>query len=271
VALSTLDADYINRAAPPGSMRYFALLYTPQSERDLLAALFVVDSEIRASATQTAHEVAHTRMQWWRAEVDRLINRNAQHPATKIIQSARPEADYALLHELLAAADMDLTRMTYHTSKELDAYMERSGGIALDLFAASANQAMRSAVRTLGKLIRRIETIRDTALEARAGRVYWPLDDLDARKISLDELKATTATNAVRDLIAEEAVRINQELRLTLASLDRSGLRNVAVLATLHDALLRRIGRADHDVFTQRHELSPFNKVWTAWRTARGR
>ena len=83
-----LDPDYINRAAPPGSMRYFALLYAPVEQRELLTALFVIDAEIRASATQVAHEVAHTRLQWWRAEVDRLINRNAQHPATQVVQAA---------------------------------------------------------------------------------------------------------------------------------------------------------------------------------------
>src|SRR3982751_3967640 len=107
-----LDLDYIRRAAPSGSMRYFALLYSPADFRELLSALFVIEFEIRSS-TNAAHEVAHTRMQWWRGEIDRLINRDAQHPATLVLQSAIPHANFSLLHEVLTAADMDLARMTF--------------------------------------------------------------------------------------------------------------------------------------------------------------
>jgi phytoene synthase len=96
--MTPLDTDYIQRAAPPGSMRYFALLYAQPKQRDLLTALFVVDAEIRASAVQVAHEVAHARLQWWRAEIDRLVNRNAQHPATQLLQTAQPKADFSALH-----------------------------------------------------------------------------------------------------------------------------------------------------------------------------
>ena len=166
-----LDPDYINRAAPPGSMRYFALLYTPAGQRELLTALFVIDAEIRASATQVAHEVAHTRLQWWRAEIDRLINRNTQHPATQVVQAALPTADFSILHELLVAADMDVARMTYNNSSELNGYLERSGGVILEFAAQGLRNASRQYARKLGGLIRRVETLRDLVMEARAGRV----------------------------------------------------------------------------------------------------
>ena len=54
-------------------MRYFALLYTPAEHRDALSALFVIDTELRDSAASASHDVAHTRLQWWRAEIDRLV------------------------------------------------------------------------------------------------------------------------------------------------------------------------------------------------------
>ena len=69
-----LDASYVNQAAPPGSLRYFALLYVPADRREMLAALYVIDKEIRDSANNPSHDVAHTRLQWWRGEIDRLVN-----------------------------------------------------------------------------------------------------------------------------------------------------------------------------------------------------
>jgi phytoene synthase len=257
-----LDAEYRNRAAPPGSMRYFALLYASPEQRDALTALMVIDSEIRAS-TNAAHEVAHTRMQWWRAELDRLINRNPQHPATKLLQSALPNADYSRLHELLVAADMELARMTFNTVSELNAYLERSS-IAIQFIAANQDSA-----RALGTWIRRVETIRDLAMDVRAGCIFWPLDEIDAGGVTLAALRANRMTDAISQLLAAEIGRLEGEFNLLQASATEPSLRPLVVLAELHRKLLRQIAAADYDVLTQRHELSPFKKAWTAWRAAR--
>jgi phytoene synthase len=259
-------ADYINRAAPPGSMRYFALLYTPVEYRDLLTALFIVEAEVRASATQVAHEVAHTRMQWWRGEVDRLINRNAQHPATRVLQSSLPNADFALLHELLASADMDLARMTYNTAHELDGYLQRSGGTIFELVARDED---RAPIRVIGGQIRRMETVRDLVLEARAGRIYWPLNDLAAQAIAPERLPEDVNRTKLLPLLANETARLANALSAFTSSATYPLARPLTILTQLHSQLARRIARADHNVFTIRHELGPLKKTWTAWRTAR--
>src|SRR5437868_15335377 len=105
-----LEDSLINRAAPPGSLRYFALLYTPEPLRDAVTALYVIDAEIRESAQSANHDVAHTRLQWWRQEIDRLVNANPQHPATRTLNSLASfdRKNFSRLHELLVAADMDL-------------------------------------------------------------------------------------------------------------------------------------------------------------------
>jgi phytoene synthase len=136
--MAPLDESLVNRAAPPGSMRYFSLLYAPENRREQLCALYVVDAEMRESAHSANHDVAHTRMQWWRAEIDRLVNGSPQHPATRLLND-NPIADrasFAKLHEVAAAADMDLARMTYSNMRELRAYASRSGGAIHELMAA---------------------------------------------------------------------------------------------------------------------------------------
>src|ERR1700754_3356454 len=128
--MAALDGSLVNRAAPPGSMRYFSLLYAPEDRREPFLALSVVDAEIRESAQSANHDVAHTRLQWWRGEIDRLVNGSPQHPATRLLNEG-PVTDrstFAKLHETIAAADMDLARMTYSNMPELRAYSSRSGG-----------------------------------------------------------------------------------------------------------------------------------------------
>ncbi len=257
--MSALESDFLNRAAPPGSMRYFALLYASAKQRESLTALFVIDAEIRAS-TLAAHEVAHTRLQWWRAEIDRLVNRNAQHPATQTLQAAMPAAEFSILHELLMAADMDMAHMTYNTGPELNAYLHRSGGAIFELASRSTDGNARRA----GALIRRVETLRDLTIDSRNGRVYWPLDELENRKISIEQLARGQSTDAIRRLLATEIARLRAEFDVLQIL-----YRPLIVLAKLHVQLLNRIERANCDVFSQRHELGPWKKSWTAWRAAR--
>lgn len=254
-----LDQSYIERAAPPGSMRYFALLYTPPEQREFIAAILVIDAEIRGSC-QASHDVAHTRVAWWRAEVDRLVNRNAQHPATQTLQRALPHADFSVLHEALTAADMDLAKMSYNTRPELAAYLERSGGAVLQF----ASPVAPEAARKIGALIRRVETLRDLTREAREGRVYWPLDELDAAHITVADLQGGKVTPSLSDLIAKESAALHSEFDAT-----ESDSRPLVVLARLHTRLLRRMARAEYDVIIHRHELGALEKVWTAWRAAR--
>src|SRR3989337_1986848 len=113
--MTGIDDSLINRAAPPGSMRYFSLLYTPEDRRDAVLALYVIESEIRESSRIASHDVAHTRLQWWRGETDRLVNGNPQHPATRVLcdRGLGDRGVFNKLHEVLVAADMDLARMTF--------------------------------------------------------------------------------------------------------------------------------------------------------------
>jgi len=68
-----------DRGAPPGSLRYFAVLFAPAAVRPQLEALYSFEAEIRDTVA-AAHEVAHTRLQWWRGEIDRLA---AGHPGIR--------------------------------------------------------------------------------------------------------------------------------------------------------------------------------------------
>jgi len=267
----------INRAAPPGSMRYFALLYTPPEKRDAVTALFVVDAEIRESAQSANHDVAHTRLQWWRQEIDRLVNDNAQHPAARILAASGAERrSFAKLHELIAAADMDLARMTYLNAGELRAYCARSGGGIGELVAAqlvaSLDDATRTASNRLGALIRATEVVRDVRQDAYDGRLYLTLDRLEHHGVKHDDLRSKDLSTQARALLRETAQKTLDEIEATLASIpasSRAYLRPLFVLAGLHAALLRQIARVDYQVGASRIELGPIRKPWTAWRYAR--
>ncbi|NLG74943.1 MAG: squalene/phytoene synthase family protein, partial [Xanthomonadaceae bacterium] len=275
---STLDASLVNRAAPPGSMRYFALLYTPEDRRDALTALFVIDAEIREAADSANHEVAHTRLRWWRDEVDRLVNAGAQHPATQALERHHrgSRESFAKLHELLVAADMDLARMTYANASELRAYLARSGGTLAELIAAelaspdTSNDAVRSAANAIGIGIRQAEIVRDVRQDVHDGRLYFPLEELDEHAVQTEQLSKGEINAGAKRILA----RMKQDAQAALAPRlpddgTHEALRPLRVLAALHGRLLERIAARHYEVGKERIELGPLEKPWTAWREAR--
>jgi phytoene synthase len=273
----TLDDSMVNRAAPPGSMRYFALLYTPAAKREAVTALFVVEAEMHESARSANHDVAHTRLAWWRAEIDRLVNGSPQHPAMRALNAneAQRRARYSKLHELAAAADMDLARMTYANSQELRAYAVRSGGAIAELIAAelatpdALDADHRASAVRIGAGVRQAEMLRDLRQDAFEGRLYAPLDELERLGLTVAQLHARDRDPRVKNLLEPWAARVREELAPAKGADDT--LRPLNVLAALHRRLLDRIAAHDYDVAASRIELGPVEKPWVAWRAARAR
>ena len=273
--MAALDDSMVNRAAPPGSMRYFSLLYAPDDRREQLCALYVIDAEIRESAQSANHDVAHTRLQWWRAEIERLTNGSPQHPATRLLNdSAVERASFAKLHETLVAADMDLARMTYSNLRELRAYSSRSGGTIQELMAAllvapsPLEEATRATANRIGIGVRQSEMLRDVRHDAYDGRVYLPQDRLSTHNVTLEDLRNREVAPQVKATLREFKDAVQEELKSALAAAS-APLRPLAVLAALHRRLLDRIAARDYDVATSRIELGPIEKPWVAWRAAR--
>lgn len=273
--MAALDDSHVNRAAPPGSMRYFSLLYAPEDRRDRLLALYVIDAEIRESALSVNHDVAHTRLTWWRAEIDRLVNGSPQHPATRLLNdSSVDRASFAKLHEIMAAADMDLARMTYSNMRELRAYASRSRGAIQEVMAAllvaptPLDELARATANRLGVCVRQSEMLRDLRQDAYDGRVYLPQDCLTEHKVSLEDLRARDVAPHVKAALREFKEAVQQDLQSALASVS-APLRPLAVLGALHGRLLQRIAARDYNVAQSRIDLGPIEKPWVAWRAAR--
>src|SRR5882724_3097231 len=125
------------------SARYFALLYSPASQRLVLDALFGIEREIFESLRPGLdHHVAHSRLQWWREECERAAAGRPVHPLTRALvdavtgtgggagalSSVKLRAGLPQLAGLCGLVDLavwDLAGATFETRRELTAYCER--------------------------------------------------------------------------------------------------------------------------------------------------
>ena len=271
-----LDPSLIARALPQGSMRYFAWLYTPSKQRDVIAALFVIEAELHDSA-RAPHEVAHHRLQWWRDEIDQLIAGTARHPATQVLHRlAGKPIDFQPLHSTLLSTAQELAHVTYETEAELTRYFQDGLGnlfaTAIHYLSDQPSTALLDAAKQLGAFIRQSETLRDLRLDLRQGRLFLPLAQLDALNLDYEQLQSDTWPQSFVQLLNSRCVQALDQLKTLKQSLlndEKKVLRPLLVLAELHAAMLQTL--INHPVaHTQsRVELSPLRKLWIAWRAAR--
>jgi phytoene synthase len=269
--------DPLQRGTPPGSLRYFAVLYAPKPARPLLGALYAFEAEIRDTVRTTSHDVTHTRLQWWRGEVDRLLAGRPEHPVTRGLLPLREAgADMALLHEVLVAADIDLARLALNDAGEVAALAFRSSGAVQALAAAASSQprAVSAAelefARRLGDAVAGVEALRDLRTEVTAGRLRLPLDQLEQAGVDPARLLDDPAPTGLTGVLQREQLRLRRQLDSleTLLNPDeRRAQRQGLVLAALHSRLLDRIDTT-RGAARMRAEVPPWSKLWTAWRTA---
>jgi phytoene synthase len=262
----------------PGSLRWYAVLFAPAPARASLEAVYAFEDELRR-VVAGAHEAAHARLGWWRGELDRLLAGRPTHPVAIALAALRGRAgvDLALLHEMLAAADLDLARMTYRSWTELEAYCFRAAGAPQLLLAAILADAdgltagEREFARRLGSAVRQVEMLRDLRADVAAGRWYAPLDALEAVGLDGRTLAAAADEPVARRFLAHWCRRLQADLDALPVRLDgaaeRARQRPGLVLGALHARLLARLAREPPGV-AARATLPPFERLWTSWRTA---
>jgi len=262
----------------PGSLRHFAVLFSGSPDKPLIEAVYAFEAEMRRIVAGASHEAAHARLQWWRGEIDRLAAGRPTHPLASALLPlrGRRDVDPTLLHEMLVAADLDLARMTYSTWQELDAYLFRSAGIAQTLIAAvlagerGLAPAEREFARRLGAALRQSEMLLDLDRDLARGRLYAPAAALETAGIDPEAFVRDRRTPTASTFITGWQDRIQGELASLPAILTepalRAAQRHGLVLAELHARWIETRSAAPAD--GPRPELSPFTRLWTAWRTA---
>lgn len=263
---------------PAGSLRHLAILFSGSREQRCLGALYALEQELRRVARGNSHEAAHARLQWWRGELDRLAAGHPTHPIGQALLPlrGRPGIDLSLLQEMLAAADLDLARFTYDTWRELDAYLFRSAGATQVTIAATLAGARgmaddeREFARRLGAALRQTELLSELESDVRSGRLYAPIEPLQAAGIDPQAFARGERTAAAATFLADWRSRIRDELRALPSALTerehRAAQRHGLVLVALVERELVR--RAPSDTGTTRSRLAPLSRLWTAWRSA---
>ena len=275
------DEYCLQKAAPPGSSTYYALRQASAAHQPLLAALFALRRELEETAKETSDPtVGRTKLAWWQKELAALAAGNAAHPVTKALAQHLDGAAgiYPLLQQLLAGFEMDFEQARYLDLPNLRRYMDGVGGTFATLVAqvgAHTDEARASVAQwaaPLGNALMLAQFVPEIGNDARHGRIYVPIDELQRYNVTAADLINRRYSDEFTQLMQFQTTRAREAANAALDAIPaaaRRHQRTLRALAALELALLDEVEREGFQVLHQQIVLTPIRKLWIAWRAAR--
>jgi len=275
------DEYCLQKAAPPGSSTYYALRQASAAHQPLLAALFALRRELEETAKETSDPtVGRTKLAWWQKELAALAAGNAAHPVTKALAQHLddPARIYPLLQQLLAGFEMDFEQARYLDLPNLRRYMDGVGGTFATLVAqvgARTDEARASVAQwaaPLGNALMLAQFVPEIGNDARHGRIYIPIDELQRYNVTAADLINRRYSDEFTQLMQFQTARAREAVNAALEAIPaaaRRQQRTLRALAALELALLDEVEREGFQVLHQQIVLTPIRKLWIAWRAAR--
>lgn len=267
-----------NKAAQSGSSFYYAFLFLPPERRKAITALYAFCREVDDIVDETLESsVARMKLVWWREQVNALYH-NPKEVAHPVMKALAPHvAVYDLkMSELLAVIDgmeMDLDQVRYQTWEDLKKYCWHVasvvGILSAKIFGQTTDKTSDYATK-LGLAFQLTNIIRDVGDDARLGRIYLPMDDLDQFNVRPTEILDAQHSDRFEALMrfeTERAYKLYQDAALALPEQDRRAQRPGLLMAAIYYALLEEIARDKWEVLDKRISLTPIRKFWLAWKT----
>ncbi|MEK6750383.1 MAG: presqualene diphosphate synthase HpnD [Pseudomonadota bacterium] len=271
--------DYCQqRAARSGSSFYYSFRFLTDERRQAITALYAFCREVDDVVDECNDvAIARQKLDWWRAEVDRLFAHQPTHPVTQALQISLTRFRLARehFHEIIAGMQMDLDYDAYPSFKELAHYCHKVasvvGLLSAEIFGYKNPHTLRYA-QDLGLAFQLTNILRDVREDVLRKRVYIPLDELARFGVTPEELREKKTSPAVRALFEHQARRAREYYRRAFAALapeDRHTQRSGVIMAQIYLATLNEIELDKFRVLEHRISLTPLRKLWIAWTTVR--
>ncbi|KAB2967429.1 phytoene/squalene synthase family protein [Zoogloea sp.] len=264
------------KAASSGSSFYYSFMFLPPERRQAITALYAFCREVD-DVVDECHDmqIAQTKLDWWRNEVRQIADGSPSHPVGLALKdvSARFSLPREQLLEIIDGMQMDLQQTRYLDWKALHLYCYRVasvvGLLSAEIFGYTNRQTLKYA-HDLGLAFQLTNIIRDVGEDARRGRIYLPIDELQKFNVPARQILDGKYDDNFRQLMVYQASRARQLYDQAFAQLpaeDRKAQRPGLIMAAIYRTLLDEIEADGFQVLDRRTSLTPLRKIWIAGRT----
>ena len=264
------------KTASSGSSFYYSFLFLPAERRRAITALYAFCREVDDTVDECSDEsIARIKLAWWRTEIAAMYAGKQSHPVTQALQPHLQP--YALeekhLQAIIDGMEMDLNQTRYLDYTALQRYCWHVasvvGILSASIFGATRPETLQYAEK-LGLAFQLTNIIRDVGEDARKGRIYLPVNELQQFGVTAADLLNARHSEKFEALMKFQAARaqaVYDEAFALLPKEDRRAQRPGLMMSAIYRTLLTEIEADGYHVLTQRISLTPIRKLWLAWKT----
>ncbi|WP_063736423.1 phytoene/squalene synthase family protein [Kitasatospora aureofaciens] len=195
---------------------WLGVMSVPPHVRPLLAAGAMVVLEADARADEGPHEQRLERFEewvdaWYAALASGSSADPILHAAAHAHRVAPVKPTRALMEQAFSAPRRDLSFREFPTYADWQEYAAGSAGAAMVWSLCMRGEYGESGeriIREYGYMAQLVDCLADVSEDARDGRLYLPLEDLDRFGVRREDLEAGRWTPAMAALVAFEVARI---------------------------------------------------------------
>jgi phytoene synthase len=258
-----------------GSSFYYSFLFLPHERRRAITALYAFCREVDDTVDNATDEsVARIKLAWWRTEVSAMFKGTPTHPVTQAMQPhlAAFNIQEQHLQAIVEGMEMDLNQSRYLDYPGLQRYCWHVAGVvgilSASIFGVTDPQTLKYAEK-LGLAFQLTNIIRDVGEDARKGRIYLPVNELQQFGVTAADILNARHSDKFEALMrhqAERARKVYDEAFALLPKQDRRAQRPGLMMAAIYRTLLEEIEHDNFQVLNQRISLTPLRKLWLAWK-----
>lgn len=263
------------KAAASGSSFYYSFRALKPEVREGITAFYALCRELDDVVDECSDpQIARIKLAWWRDEIARLHQGQPEHPVTQALLPVARARNIPgeWLEEIVEGMEMDLGQQRYGDYKSLLLYCHRVAGVvgqvAAEIFGFRNRQTLKYA-HELGLAFQLTNIIRDVGEDARRGRIYLPLDEMERFGVEPAEILNCKHSERFAALMQFQYERAAQAYEHALAMLpreDRKAQRAGLAMTAIYRALLEEIRRDGFHVLDRKISLPPLRKLWLAWK-----
>ena len=248
-----------------------ASLFLPRERRPFVAAIYAFAriADDMADEGSLPPEERLRKLNEWEERLNASYQGNADHPVFIALAetASAKQIPQKLFADLLAAFRMDVTRFRYQSFDDLLGYCRLSanpvGRLVLYVFDDTETSKMELSDRICTAL-QLANFWQDISVDKQKGRIYVPLEDLEAFRYTEDEFCRGVEDGRFRDVMKFEVERTRKLFMdgKPLIDLVRPDLRfELALTWNGGMAILKKIERAGFAVQLKRQHLSFLDKL----------
>ena len=259
-----------------GSSFYYSFLFLPQERRRAITALYAFCREVDDTVDEcTDQSVARIKLAWWRTEVSKMYEGTPTHLVMKALQPhvAVYKLEQKHLQAIIDGMEMDLDQSRYLDYPALQRYCWHVasvvGILSASIFGVTNPRTLEYAEK-LGLAFQLTNIIRDVGEDARKGRIYLPINELQQFGVTAADLLNARHSDKFEALMrfqVARAYKMYDEAMALLPKEDRRAQRPGLMMAAIYRTVLDEIERDNYHVLNQRISLTPIRKLWLAWKT----